>query len=101
MTRIAEPVLTNLANGTLRLKIAVESTANDLDDRRRYTQMEAIGRLRSGIAPWREAQLEAGSPQNADARRLPVLARRVSNISAKEPENVAKLLRNWINEGDR
>jgi flagellar M-ring protein FliF len=48
-----------------------------------------------------EAQLDASTSRNADGRRLPVLARRVSTISAKEPENVAKLLRSWINEGER
>ena len=47
-----------------------------------------------------EAQLDA-SAQKADGRRLPVLARKVSSMSAKEPENVAKLLRSWINEGER
>ena len=48
-----------------------------------------------------EAQLDASAQQSADTRRLPVLTRRVSTMSAKEPENVAKLLRSWINEGER
>jgi len=48
-----------------------------------------------------EAQLDASAHQKVDARRLPVLARKVSSMSAKEPENVAKLLRSWINEGER
>jgi flagellar biosynthesis/type III secretory pathway M-ring protein FliF/YscJ len=48
-----------------------------------------------------EAQLDASAQQSADTRRLPVLTQRVSTMSAKEPENVAKLLRSWINEGER
>jgi flagellar M-ring protein FliF len=48
-----------------------------------------------------EAQLDASAQQKLDSRRLPVLARKVSAMSAKEPENVAKLLRSWINEGER
>jgi flagellar biosynthesis/type III secretory pathway M-ring protein FliF/YscJ len=48
-----------------------------------------------------EAQLAASAAQKADSRRLPVLARHVSAMSAKEPENVAKLLRGWIAEGER
>jgi flagellar M-ring protein FliF len=48
-----------------------------------------------------EAQLEASAQQNVADRRLPVLTRRVSAITQKEPENVAKLLRSWINEGER
>lgn len=47
-----------------------------------------------------EAQLEAevAAAQRADSRRLPVLTRRVSSISLKDPENVAKLLRSWMTE---
>jgi len=48
-----------------------------------------------------EAQIDASAHQKVDARRLPVLARKVSSMSTKEPENVAKLLRSWINEGER
>ena len=39
-----------------------------------------------------EAQLDASNAPKADARRLPVLTRRASQLSAKEPENVAMLL---------
>ena len=48
-----------------------------------------------------EAQLDAAIPQGAESRRLPVLARRVSTTSAREPENVAKLIRSWMNEAER
>jgi flagellar M-ring protein FliF len=48
-----------------------------------------------------EAQIDAASAKHGESRRLPVLARRVSTISAKEPENIARLLRTWMSEGDR
>jgi flagellar biosynthesis/type III secretory pathway M-ring protein FliF/YscJ len=48
-----------------------------------------------------EARLEAAAAQGAEGRRLPVLTKRVTAISDKEPENVAKLLRGWIAEGER
>jgi flagellar M-ring protein FliF len=48
-----------------------------------------------------EAQLAATAAQQPDSRRLPVLARHVSAMSAREPENVAKLLRGWIADGER
>ena len=48
-----------------------------------------------------EAQLDASVAPKLDSRRLPVLARRASSAMAKEPEMVAKLLRSWINEGER
>ena len=49
-----------------------------------------------------EAQLEAEEHAKAsENRRLPVLSRRVSSMSMKEPENIAKLLRTWMQEGQR
>jgi len=49
-----------------------------------------------------EAQLEAEEHAKAsENRRLPVLSRRVSSMSMKEPENIAKLLRTWMQEGAR
>jgi len=48
-----------------------------------------------------EAQLDAAAAQRLGGRRLPVLAKKVSALSANEPENVAKLLRSWMNEAER
>jgi flagellar biosynthesis/type III secretory pathway M-ring protein FliF/YscJ len=49
-----------------------------------------------------EAQLEAAANSKAaENRRLPVLARRVSQLTDKDPANTAKLLRTWIVESDR
>jgi hypothetical protein len=53
MLRVAKPVLTNLANRTLRAKMPVEQSARA--DRRAVTHLEAVGRLLTGIAPWLEA----------------------------------------------
>jgi hypothetical protein len=63
LTRIAEPVLTNLANGTLKRNMPVETVGNT-DDRRKYTYLEAIGRLLSGMAPWLEATLPDGAERD-------------------------------------
>jgi hypothetical protein len=51
MRRLADPVLTNLANGTLKAQMPVEQGASD---RRSVTHLEAIGRLIAGLAPWIE-----------------------------------------------
>jgi flagellar M-ring protein FliF len=48
-----------------------------------------------------EAQLDASISQRLEARRVPVLKRRVRDLTVKEPENVAKLLRAWITEPER
>jgi hypothetical protein len=54
MRRLADPVLTNLANGTLKARMPVEQAAGA--DRRPVTHLEALGRLMAGIAPWIELQ---------------------------------------------
>lgn len=73
LTRLAEPVLSNLAAGTLKARMPVEQAANA--DRRSVTHLEALGRLLAGIAPWLE--LAAGSDSEGRLRiRLIELARR-------------------------
>ena len=52
MRRLADPVLTNLADGTLKARMPVEQAAGA--DRRSVTHLEALGRLLAGIAPWLE-----------------------------------------------
>ncbi len=74
MSRIAEPVLVNLAAGTLKRNMPVESLGN-IEDRRKYTHLEAIGRLLAGIAPWLEAPLDPG-PERDLQQRYADLARR-------------------------
>ena len=48
-----------------------------------------------------EAQIESAAAQRMEGRRLPVLTKKVSALTQNEPENVAKLLRSWIQEPDR
>jgi hypothetical protein len=52
MTRLADPVLKNLANGTLKARMPVEQAAGA--DRRAVSHLEALGRLLAGMAPWIE-----------------------------------------------
>jgi flagellar M-ring protein FliF len=47
-----------------------------------------------------EQQLDSAANERAD-RRLPVLTKRVTTMSMNEPENIAKLLRTWMNEPER
>ena len=49
-----------------------------------------------------EAQIDAQTAEKVgENRKLPVLTRRVSDITKKEPEQVAKLLRGWMHEAER
>jgi hypothetical protein len=61
--RLAEPVLTNLAAGTLKARMPVEEVAGA--NRRPVTHLEAFGRLLAGLAPWLE--LGGGGSNSNDA----------------------------------
>jgi hypothetical protein len=51
MQRLADPVLKNLANGTLKARMPVEQAAT-ATNRPAVTHLEALGRLVAGLAPW-------------------------------------------------
>jgi hypothetical protein len=50
MRRLADPVLSNLANETLKARMPVEQAAGA--NRDSVTHLEALGRLIAGLAPW-------------------------------------------------
>jgi hypothetical protein len=70
--KLADPVLTNLAAGTLKKTMPVEQAAGA--NRAPVTHLEAMGRLLAGLAPW--LALPAGDDAEGRARaRLAGLAR--------------------------
>jgi hypothetical protein len=62
--RIARPLLENLAAGTLKKNMPVESNNRDLSTRVKVTHLEGVGRLIEGIAPW----LELGPDRTPEGR---------------------------------
>ena len=62
LRKLSDPILTNLAAGTLKARMPVEAASAQ---RRSVTHLEAVGRLLAGIAPW----LELG-PSESDEGRL-------------------------------
>src|ERR1044072_5845625 len=58
--RLAEPVLSNLAEQRLKERMPVEAVPGAEADRRNYTHLEAFGRLLAGISPWLELGVTAG-----------------------------------------
>ncbi|HKO15165.1 MAG TPA: DUF2264 domain-containing protein [Gemmatimonadaceae bacterium] len=54
LTRIARPVLENLAEGRLHQRMPVEIGPAASPDRREFSHLEALSRLLTGIAPWLE-----------------------------------------------
>jgi len=80
MARIAEPVLKNLSAGTLKQNMPVESVTGNVADRKKFSHLEAIGRLLSGIAPWLEVPLDSG-PEHELQQRYADLARRAIRMA--------------------
>src|SRR4051812_38270140 len=68
LARVAEPVLANLAAGTLKKNMPVECVTGNVAERRKVTHLEAIGRLLAGIAPWLEAPLDPGAERDLQQR---------------------------------
>ena len=68
LQKVADPVLRNLAAGTLRKNMPVECVTGNPVDRAKYTHLEAIGRLLAGIAPWLEADLDPGPERDVQQR---------------------------------
>jgi hypothetical protein len=85
LVNLADPVLRNLAAGTLKQNMPVECPTGSVADRRKYTHLEALGRLLAGIAPWLEAPLPAGAER--DAQQEYVKLAREAIRSATDPQS--------------
>jgi hypothetical protein len=71
LLRMAEPVLSHLAAGTLKRDMPVEGGA----DRRAVSHLEALGRTLAGVAPW----IEVPADDTAEGRAR----RRVASLAAE------------------
>jgi hypothetical protein len=69
--RLADPVLQNLANGTLKARMPVEEAEGA--GRAGVTHLEAFGRLLAGLAPWLELPSET-TPEGVLRARYAELA---------------------------
>jgi hypothetical protein len=67
-TRVADPVLTHLAAGTLRRSMPVEQAEGA--NRAPVTHLEALGRLLAGLAPWLALPAADTAEGKARARAL-------------------------------
>jgi hypothetical protein len=74
VVKLADPVLTNLAAGTLHARMPVELSATATAERNDYAHLEAVGRLLAGVAPWLELG-EERSAEGTERARLAGLAR--------------------------
>ena len=60
LTKVAHPVLEALSQRKLKEVMPVEAPHGNADERRRFTHLEATGRLLTGIAPWLESGSSSG-----------------------------------------
>ena len=61
MIKIADPVLRSLSEGKLKERMPVEAPAGNVEQRKQFTYLEAIGRLLTGMAPWLESGPSGGA----------------------------------------
>ena len=75
--RVADPVLSNLAQGTLRANMPVEQA--DGADRHAVTHLEAFGRLIAGMSPWLELSTVSGPEREAQSRYRALTGQALAN----------------------
>ena len=81
MDRVCRPVLTNLAAGTLKQNMPVESV--DPEGKENCTYLEALGRVMVGISPWLELGADDFVSKGVDYAVLLVLIRKALERSER------------------
>jgi hypothetical protein len=68
LTRVAEPVLANLATNQLKARMPVDGAKGPAKERRAVSHLEALGRTLGGVAPWLQAPGITGSEEELRAK---------------------------------
>jgi hypothetical protein len=76
LQRVADPVLTHLASGTLKARMPVEQAPGAT--RQPVTHLEALGRLMAGLAPWIELAPDQTPEGRLRAQYADLAARSIS-----------------------
>jgi hypothetical protein len=84
-TRVAHPVLNALSKRELKLTMPVETVHGNEEDRRKFTHLEALGRLLTGLAPWLELGPDAG--KEGELRRQYIVMAREAIHAATDPRS--------------
>jgi len=83
LTRIADPVLSVLSQRKLIAAMPVEAPHGNAPDRKKYTYLEALGRLLAGMAPWLESGDNSG--REAELRNHYAVLARQAITAAVDP----------------
>ena len=95
MLKIAEPVLTNTAAGTLHKNMPL--IGSDINTTKKYAHLEALGRTILGISPWLESESHLTAKEEQQKEMYRDLARKsIANaVNPKSPDFM-----NW-DDGDQ
>lgn len=84
LVKIAEPVLVNMAQGTLKENMPVEYV--DID-RAKFAHLEAVGRLICGIGPWLELGGDDSSEGKIRARYIELVQTGLASVCNPESDD--------------
>ncbi len=88
LTKIASPVLENLAAGTLKKNMPFESLSTD-PLRKEVSYLEAVGRTICGIAPWLELGLDDTEEGKLRAHYIDLVVRGLRNaVNPQSPDHL-------------
>lgn len=87
LLKIADPVLTNLAEEKLKKNMPVERSPGAWDDRTHVTYLEAFGRLYSGMAPWLELGPDDTSEGKLRKKYIDLVIRCLDNATNPESDD--------------
>lgn len=88
MTKIAKPVLENLAVGTLKKNMPFESLSND-PLRKEVSYLEAVGRTLCGVAPWLELGPDDTEEGKLRAYYIDLVVKGLKNaVNPKSPDHL-------------
>jgi hypothetical protein len=96
LQKLADPVLTAVASDQLKEKMPVEAKEPSLvNERVKYTHLEAFARLLAGIAPWLQTEQLNSAEKHIQSKYFNLALKGIAN--ATNP--VAKDYMNWGDEG--
>ncbi len=87
MLRIAEPVLVNLANNTLRQNMPYDFVLDTKGKRKDFMYLEAVGRVICGIAPWLELESDNTDEGKLRSKYLELVVKGLSNLVDPQSED--------------
>jgi len=88
MLKIADPVLTNLSQHTLKAQMPVETTPEgSTRGREKVTHLEALGRTVCGIAPWLELDADTSDEGKLREKYLQITLKALKNaVDSTSPD---------------